>query len=158
MMISPREFAVRYGCSYKAVISWMKNGKLGFTQVGRRKYIVDPGDVVKVTGAPNAVKDVDQVPLLRGKELAEILGISSRRVRQLVELGHLSCRVVLGRRRYSVNDLRKILAYRDARSKLANGDNSKIRSSAKETREVLKRWAMVRATQIEPERKNDASN
>lgn len=145
-LITPREFAVRYGLHYVTVLRWIKEGRIDYNKVGRQRYVVDPGAMERITAAPNVVKDAYDMPFLRGTELAEILGISTRRVRQLVEAGHLPCRMISGRkRRYSVRDLKTIIVYRDMKSKLPFRSKKSLPSSAKEARNVLKRWAVEHA-------------
>lgn len=45
------------------------------------------------------------IPYIRGVEVAELLGVSTRRVRRMAEVGLMPCRVKNGRRVYSLADI-----------------------------------------------------
>jgi hypothetical protein len=140
-----REFALTYGVCQWTVREWVKRGKIRSRRVaGMPLMVLDPELLENVQPAPLELNDQDKIPLLRGNEVARMLGISTRRVRQLAETGKLNCRVLFRSRRYSVSDIRKIIAYRAARENLPNGTTETPSLKARQVREAVVKWAMQR--------------
>jgi predicted site-specific integrase-resolvase len=142
--ISIKEFAFLMGVHPKTVYHWVRDGKVKAIKREKNLFVEEPEDLSAISSAPNEIKEEDRIPLVRGKEVAELLGISDRRLRQLAECGKIGCRKIFGARRYSVQDIRDFIAYKAVRDRLPNGDRTVPKSTAKEKRENVMRWVMNR--------------
>lgn len=95
------EFARKYSFDQDTVRRFVANGLLRATREDGIFYVEEPSPEVPVGHTP-----ADAVPRLTGIMVAEILGVSSARVRQLYGEGRLRCHFTLGgQRRYSVEDV-----------------------------------------------------
>jgi hypothetical protein len=136
--VSTKEFGAKYGLHPGTLYMWIRQKRVRFVKRDRRIFIHDPGYLDNITTAPNEIKEIDRIPMLRGTELAKLLGITPRAVRYLAEHNQLGFRKIGHRRRYSVEDVRKIIAFRQ------NGHRS---TNAKQRREVILQWVKQRLAQ-----------
>jgi MerR HTH family regulatory protein len=120
--ITIRELALRYGYNIDVIRKWIKTGRIKAKLIGKRRYyVVDPQffDNVPDLKPPDPTKD--QFPFIREGELAEMLGVTARRIRYYFEFGQfgeIMRRCSTRRKRlFSVNDVRYIIAYREEKAK-----------------------------------------
>jgi excisionase family DNA binding protein len=146
--LSTKEFCQKYGYNRLTLYAWKKDGKIRWVMKGKRLFFLDPGLLENLTAlvAPREIKVPDLIPILRQKEVAQILGISPRRVMQLIETGKLGYRMIGKTRRFTVNHLREIMAYREMRKEmnLKNGDRTVPRPTPADKRRVVIAWALQR--------------
>ena len=144
--LSTKEFAAKYATIPETIKYWRNTGKIRFVKRGARYFHLDPGNFesLAATTAPFEVREIDRIPLIRGLEVAKILDVSRRRIRQLAEQGKVGCRVIGHNRRYSIADVRKLLAYRALRAEQENGDPRKVHVTPEKIQEAVIHWAIQR--------------
>lgn len=132
--ITPPQYAVKYGLNRRTVYSWAKDGKIQSVRKGRDFFVLDPEVDLFANPHLREVHDEELFPILRGTEVASISGVSPRRLRAYCELGWITPTKINRSRRYSIKNLREVIALR----------NNKKRKKlvAKEKREVI--LAMVK--------------
>ncbi len=115
------QFRARYGLSPATVRAMLRNGKLqGLNTAGGHWRIVDPGPELLEKLRRKAV-EIEQVCLIRGVEVAALLGVSTRYVRILAERGILGHTLSGSRRLYPLAEVLKILTARERRTKKGTG-------------------------------------
>jgi len=110
-----------------------QRGELETLRVGKRKvFIKDPA----WNQPPQSTKDnigKENVHFLRGIEVAKILGVSPRAVRYMSQEARLSDHrtgtSAMSKRRYSIADLRQIIAMRERRRHQKRQRSSQIRAA-----------------------------
>jgi excisionase family DNA binding protein len=143
--LSTKAFCRKYGFHPRTLYEWKKRGQIRWLIHGKKNLrFLDPGllENLTATTAPREVKDQDRMPILRGKEVALFLGISTRRIRQLVETGKLGSRMIGKHRRYTMNQVRELIVYREMRKelKLKNGDKSVPRPTPSDRTRTMLGW------------------
>jgi hypothetical protein len=157
-----KQFALLYGLSTCTVHDRIKSGQL---QAVRRPghegmrtgwwYVVDPGWLPAVnydTAKHGKEFFVDDVYILKGEEVALLLGISTRRVRKMVEIGQLKCSYIASDkkiRRYCIRDVRTAMG---VRMKMKDRDK---RPTRKAVRDGVVGWAMNRLNMDKLPEKNN---
>lgn len=102
------EFAVWYGLDRRTVRKMLRNSQLHGLRTPAGWRIPDPGPPL-VERMRQQYLALEDAPFIRGVEAAELMGISSRRVRKLAEEGQLPCRMRAGRRLYALADILAVL-------------------------------------------------
>ena len=143
---SVREISVLYGMTTGLIYSKLKSGALEGHKEGKLWRVLDPEWEPQYHHKGHKGLLADGVRILRGIEVARILGINPRTLRGLASQ-HLIGYDVLNpspysARRYSVDDVRALIAKR-AEGKI----NSKARVRAKAKREAMIAWAKQRLEQ-----------
>jgi hypothetical protein len=151
-LLTLREFCTIYRTDKRTVKRRVRAGQLEGvwkpTQVGNkmpRLFIVDPGWQRAIL-AHNIKqgKDfaVDDVYILRGYHVAQILGVTPRAVRYMAQDGRLGWAKAGMRgnhhRRYSIADVRRLIAMRE------KGSYQKRRPTRKEMDAAVLKWARGR--------------
>jgi hypothetical protein len=131
---STAEFCAKYGVLQGTARRWARQGKVSSIRVPPvphgRIYILDP----KWTqiDAPTSGDPSDWYCCLRQCEVALLLGITTRGLRYLESAGKTHYRLIGGRKLYSVQEIRRLMAER------TRGHRPRNRQEA---REGLLRWA-----------------
>ena len=123
-ILSMLQFCVWYGLGRKTIRNMLRAGDLqGIrTPVGWR--IVDPSRELFEILRRRAI-EIDQACFLRGIEVAELLGMSTRRVRRLAEDGRLRFRMIGKRRAYPLASVVGFIAQRERGAKRGTGSYSR---------------------------------
>jgi predicted site-specific integrase-resolvase len=131
--IGTAEFCARYGVSRPTVSRWAARGWVRSARIppsGRgRLVILDPG-WLDPDWRPST--DPESFYLLRSIDVARLLGITSRGLRYWESAGKTKFRLIAGRRRYALSEVRRLLALRQ------KGCEKVTRS---ERQQSLMRWA-----------------
>lgn len=98
------EFAAFYQLDRRTVRKMLALGQLAGIRTPAGWRIPDPGALLLARLRQQQAALCD-VPFIRGVEVAELLNVSSRRVRRMAEDGVLPCRVSRGRRLYALSDI-----------------------------------------------------
>ena len=136
--ISTPEYMAKYGVCRESLYHWVRDGKIRAIRKGRRWFFLDPMVMELANPESRVVTAEDLQPLLRGKEAAEFAGLSPRMLRRYAQDGKVGFRTVGRRRRYSIQDIRDIMAVR-----LYN----KNRPTRQEKRMTIMEWARTRLAQ-----------
>jgi predicted site-specific integrase-resolvase len=136
--ISPPEYAAKYGVVRSTVQAWAKQGKIRSVRKGKDWLVLDPNIFEIANPESRIVTKEDLMPLLRPQEAAELAGIPVRTLSWYAQLGKVGFRNVGKFRRYSINDIREIMAIRRF---------NKFRVSPQEKRITILEWAKSRLAQ-----------
>lgn len=150
-LLTIREMTVLYGLDRTTIMRRIKSGELKAVRKPGSKgrnaplFVIDPGwQQVSLTDTAKHGKafEVDDVHILTGIEVAQILGVIPRTVRKMSEEGRLGF-VRTGKcgrshRRYSIADVRKALVTKQ------KGSFQIKRPNRKATREAVLKWAKER--------------
>ena len=136
--ISVTEYALKYGLDRSTVTIWARKGKIRAVRKGRNWCLLDPMVLELANPNTRVVTTEDLRPLLRGNEVAEFIGVSDRMLRKYAQAGKVGFRLDGKRRRYSIQDVRDILAVRMY---------NKNRVPRKDKRMSIMQWARLRLGQ-----------
>ena len=128
-----KDFCLLYGIAHSTVRARAKTGELHLLRQGnRRVWVMDPG----WSQAPPQAKDnigKENVHMIRGVEVAKILGVSPRAVRYMSQEAKLSDfrtgTVPMSKRRYSIADVRQMLAMRETKKYQKRKRGSAVRAA-----------------------------
>ena len=126
------QFRALYQLGEKTVRRMLQSGQLMPVKTpGGHWRIFDPGsDIVELTRRQAA--ELAATPFIRGCEVADLMGISERRVRRLAEQGKLRYQMRGSRRVYALAEIEDYMAQR-------HGGYRKARHS--DVRPRVRRWA-----------------
>jgi hypothetical protein len=127
------EFEALYKVGRASVRKMLKNGQLEGIRTPSGWRICDPGPAL-FRILRNRAAELERVPFIRGSEVALLLGISPRRVRQVAENGTIACYYYGRNRVYALFDVLDLVASRE-RGK---------RGSGKYARTAVLLWAAKR--------------
>jgi hypothetical protein len=132
------EFEAIYDTTSNTIRRMIERKQLQAFRVGKRWFIVDPGPTAVQMARDQAVS-LDSVAFIRPSEVAQVLHLSSRRVRQLTANGTLEARWTGSKHVYALADVLKFGLRRErlARASKGHGEGPYIR------REVIA-WASRR--------------
>lgn len=139
--ISPPEYAAKYGLDRWTVRNWAKLGKVRAVRKGKDWLVLDPNIFELANPGSRIITKEDLMPLFRPCEAAELVGIPERTLRHYAKVGKVGSRTVGKFRRFSVNDLREIMALRRF---------NQFRPNAKEKRITILEWGRMRLQQQNP--------
>ncbi len=105
------QFCAVYHLGRASVRRMLKTGQLQGIRTGAGWRIPDPGPVL-VERVRQQCLALEDVPFVRGSEVAQLMGITPRRVRQLAEAGILPCRMRSHRRVYALADVIAVIKRR----------------------------------------------
>ncbi|MCI0719184.1 MAG: helix-turn-helix domain-containing protein [Acidobacteria bacterium] len=106
--LTPLQLAVAYGLSRRTVYEMVRRGQLVSFRMGRQLRIGDPGWFYQNL-QPDPAEDVGA---LLSCEVAAVMEVQPQSVRKLARRHRIGYRTVRGRRLYSLNDVRRLLAAR----------------------------------------------
>jgi hypothetical protein len=136
LSFSITEFSERYSVSTQTILRLIEQKHVQtFTQNGAVR-IWDPF-YDRATGTNSA----EDLYILRGCEVADILGVTTRNLRYLATGGQISHVVIGGQRRYSLADVRRLIAHRMEKKKTGKR-GPRIRTA-------LVKWALQRLTEMD---------
>lgn len=139
--ISSGEFCAKYGCTKDNLYWWRKKGWITSSKRGGKFWFyLDPGWFENPL-----IVEHDLMPLMRGNEIAQVIGIDPRSIRSLVESKRLTYTKVGNVRRYTINDIRKMLGYRFAKKLRKNGVPV---VTPEHVRKAVIEWALKRLAEI----------
>jgi len=130
--IGTREFSIRYATSRPTIARWAKQGRIRTVRIPPgtgRMLILDP-EWLDPEWRPST--DPESLYLLRSVDVARLLGITPRALRYWESAGKTKFRLIGGRRRYRLSEVRRLLAWRQT------GREETIRN---ERQQSLLRWA-----------------
>jgi hypothetical protein len=130
--VSTMVYAKRHGVSVQSVQDWLREGRVEGICFNRRMYIDDNRSPVSV-GFKFKPRTIEHYPVMLGVEVAVLLGVTPRWVRKLARKHRIAELTIGGHRRYSVHDVRRLMAIRKMHL-----DHPK----AKKIREVVLAWAI----------------
>ena|GEM_PF-6786470 len=139
-----KQFAELWGLTERTVRQMVRQNHLVCFHVAGELYIQEPNwhqDGKTGTGT------IEDLYILRGNEVADILGVTPRYIRYLVERGKLSCVYIKRHRRYNLTDVRRLIAL-----KMQGTLERKKRSY---TRDGVVLWARKRLSAMEEEIKKE---
>ena len=126
------EFAAWYQLDKRTVRKMLRTGQVHGVQTPAGRWRIPDVGSVLLERMRQRYLALEDAAFIRGVEAAELLGISSRRVRKMAEEGTLPCKMRAGRRLYALGDILAVLDRRKCKAK--RGSGSYVRP------EVLK-WA-----------------
>jgi predicted site-specific integrase-resolvase len=133
--LTTTEYALKYGLHGTTVALWARQGKIKAVRKGREWCVYDPGIFEVANPNLRVVTSEDLIPLVRGEEAAELLGIPTRTLRYHAQHGEVGFRLQGHRRRYSIQDIRDLMAFRAY---------NRTRVPRKEKRLTVMKWARLR--------------
>ena len=107
-------FSALYGTTRETTRRWCRQGRLKFIRIPPRPYakllILDPkwSQVDAVTSEDPS----EWIAMLRQCDIAALIGVSARAIRFMEAKGQVRCKIVGGRKRYSLGEVRRLLAER----------------------------------------------
>jgi predicted site-specific integrase-resolvase len=136
--ISPPEYAAKYGLARHTVQVWAQQGKIRSVRKGKRFLVLDPNIFEIANPHSRLITKEDLMPLLRPCEVEELTGMPQRTLRDYARLGKVGFHHVGKHRRFSINDVREIMAIRRF---------NKTRVKPHEKRITIMEWAKSRLSQ-----------
>lgn len=133
--ISATEYCAKYGLDHSTVTTWARQGKIRAVRKGRKWCLLDPMVLELANPNTRVVTSEDLMPLIRGEEAAELLGIPTRTLRYHAQHGDVGFRLQGKRRRYSIQDIRDLMAFRQF---------NRLRVPRKDKRMTVMQWARLR--------------
>lgn len=138
--ISTREFSAKYAVTEWTARRWVRQGKVTAVRVPpgprARIFILDPGWTQ--IDCPSSPDPAEWLCALNQRDAAMLLSISPRWLRHLESTGKAHYRLVGHRKRYSVQELRRLIAERSLGHKPRN---------RQETHLGMLRWASQKLQQ-----------
>lgn len=125
--ISPPQYALRYGLHRRTVLKWIRQGRVRSVRRGKDYLVLDPGILEVANPLARIITEKDVAPIFRGTEVAEMLGITPRALRLYSQGGRIGYTTKGGKRRYSIRDVREIIALRTMNATRAS--RSQVRKS-----------------------------
>lgn len=132
-----REIADKYGVTTHTILRLVKERSVDTIMVDGVLRVWDKWEDPK-TGTNSA----EDVHILRGAEVAEILGITTRNLRYLVTGGKISCVFVGLQRRYCLADVRRLLARRMEAKGFSSHRGPRVRTA-------IVQWALERLASMD---------
>jgi hypothetical protein len=141
------ETGLELGLGRRAVLNRLRSGQLVGYQVPLRRRdpktrgkmgawrILDPGARFALY-LKESERHLEHVPMLNGREVAEVLGVKSGTIRQLKKRGRLQGQATQTGTLYTVGELRRLLLRRESKAK-----GRKLYSP------ILGRWALALLSQ-----------
>jgi hypothetical protein len=112
--MSTREFCATYGTTQWTARRWVREGKVTAIRVPAgpraRIFIFDPGWTQIDT--PSSADPAEWLCVLRQCDVAMLLNVTPRWLRHLENSGKAHYRLVGGRKRYSLSEVRRLIAQR----------------------------------------------
>lgn len=114
--ITAPQYALKYGLHRRTVLRWIKEKRVVAVMRADIYLVQDPG-ILEVANAKSRVhKEADLAPCYRGAEVAKALGITPRALRLYSEGGKMGYTTIGGKRRYTISDIRQIIARRQLKT------------------------------------------
>lgn len=136
--ISPPEYGAKYGIRRETVSRWAKLGKIRSVRKGKDWLVLDPNIFEIANPLSRIITKEDLMPLLRPNEVAELTGMPQRTLSNYAQRGQVGFHHIGKHRRYSINDVREIMALRHF---------NKNRVGPHEKRITILQWAKARLQQ-----------
>jgi len=115
------QFRAVYQLGERSVRRLLHSGELAGIRTGAGWRIVDPGPELLQLMRMQAT-ELAGVPFIRACEVAELMGVSERRVRRLAEVGKLQYRMKGARRLYALASIEAYMARRHGCRKQTHKD------------------------------------